>query len=52
MHARVAHTLLTLLLTTSLLLTPAALGTNAPDSRSPTMQTVAAFDLNDLRSSH
>ncbi len=52
MYASFAHTLLALLLTTGLLLTPGAPGTNAPDSRSPTMQTGAAFDLNDLRSSH
>lgn len=41
MHARLAHTLLTLLLTTGLLLTPAAPGTNAQDRRSATGQSNA-----------
>ncbi|MBX3053390.1 MAG: hypothetical protein KF753_18080 [Caldilineaceae bacterium] len=42
MHARFAYKILPLLLTIGLLLTSAALGINAQDSRSPTMQTGVA----------
>ena len=45
MHARFAHTPLTLLLTTGLLLTPAASGTKAQGSRSSAIQTGAVNAL-------